>query len=133
MRINALEAVGFLELCVWVSVCIYACMHVCVSHLFVEQKCPSVSSDRHLAMSLWLWRITNPVFASSHWPTVLHSPWPVFQGDTVIPSHKKPIPDIFVTFHNDSLSARNLQYLNIITGNLCPSVTVSDRKSSAPS
>lgn len=57
MRITRLEAVGFLGLCV--SVCVYVCMHgrvcvyVCVSHLFVEQKCPSVSLDRHLAGSHW--------------------------------------------------------------------------------
>lgn len=53
MRITRLEAVGFLGLCV--SVFIYVCMHhyVCVSHLFVEQKCPSVSLDRHLAVSHW--------------------------------------------------------------------------------
>lgn len=57
MRITRLEAVGFLGLCV--SVCIYVCMcgRVCVcvrvSHLFVEQKCPSVSLDRRLAVSHW--------------------------------------------------------------------------------
>lgn len=51
---------GFLELCVRVCVCVCLCMYVwlcvcvCVSHLFVEQKCPSVSQDRHLAVSHWL-------------------------------------------------------------------------------
>lgn len=53
MRITRLGAVGFLLLCV--SACISACMCgyvcVCVCPLFVEQKCPSVSPDRHLAVS----------------------------------------------------------------------------------
>lgn len=56
MRITGLRAVGFLGVCVRVclSVYVYVCMEaVCVSHLFVEQKCPSVSPDRHLAMSHW--------------------------------------------------------------------------------
>lgn len=56
MRITGLGAVGFLGVCVRVclSVYVYVCMEaVCVSHLFVEQKCPSVSPDRHLAMSHW--------------------------------------------------------------------------------
>lgn len=50
MRITGLEAVGFEE-GVCAPVCGYVCM--CVSHLFVEQKCPSVSPDRHLAVSHW--------------------------------------------------------------------------------
>lgn len=49
---------GFLELCVRVCLCVFmhvcVAMCVCVSHLFVEQKCPSVSQDRHLAVSHWL-------------------------------------------------------------------------------
>ena len=61
MRITRLEAVGFLGLCVCVCVCLCAfmyvcvvvCVCVCVSHLFVEQKCPSVSLDRRLAVSHW--------------------------------------------------------------------------------
>lgn len=54
MRITRLEAVGFLGLCVpCVRLCMYAWPCVCVSHLFVEQKCPSVSLDRHLAVSHW--------------------------------------------------------------------------------
>lgn len=43
--------------CVWLCAFMYICMcgsvSVCVCHLFVEQKCPSVSLDRHLAVSHW--------------------------------------------------------------------------------
>lgn len=57
MRITRLEAVGFqglyVPMCVSVCVCGHVCVCVCVSHLFVEQKCPSVSLDRHLAVSHW--------------------------------------------------------------------------------
>lgn len=53
MRITRLEAVGFPGLCV--SVCVYVMLWPCEceSHLFVEQKCPSVSLDRHLAVPHW--------------------------------------------------------------------------------
>lgn len=62
MRITGLEAVGFssglvrarLHLCMYGRcVCVRVCGRACVSHLFVEQKCPSVFLDRHLAMSHW--------------------------------------------------------------------------------
>lgn len=52
------ESRGFPFVCACMSACVYVCMdavcvRACVCHLFVEQKCPSVSSDRHLAMSHW--------------------------------------------------------------------------------
>lgn len=111
MRITGLGAVGFLGVCMRVCVFLCWCMYgscVCVSLVCGTKMswCVPRQTFGHVPLAI---EDYNPsLFASSHWPTVLHSPWLMIHGATFIPSDRKLIPDISFGFQHFKCETKNV-------------------------